>query len=37
MPQIEEINHMMASKDKIMRLKNETAKDEVLQDVKTVT
>ena len=36
MPQIEEINHMIASEDKILRLKNETAKDKVLQDVKAV-
>ena len=36
MPQVEEINHMIASEDKTMRLKNETAKDKVLQDVKAV-
>ena len=33
MPHIEEINQMIASKDKMLRLKNEIGKDEALQAV----
>ena len=36
MPCIEEINQMMVSKDKTLRLKNETGKDETLQMVKAI-
>ena len=34
MPKIEDINQMVASEDKMARLKDETSKDEVLQAVK---
>ena len=34
MPKIENINQMVASEDKLARLKDETNKDEVLQAVK---
>ena len=34
MPKIEDINQMVASEDKLARLKDETNKDEVLQAVK---
>ena len=33
---IEEINQMIASEDKMLRLKNQTAKDEALQTVKVI-
>ena len=36
MPCIDEINQMIAPKDKMLRLKNETGKDEALQTVKVI-
>ena len=33
MPKIEDINQMVASEDKMVRLKDDTSKDEVLQAV----
>ena len=36
MPRIEEINQMIASEEKMLRLKNETNKDEALQMVKAI-
>ena len=36
MPLIEEINQMIASEEKMLRLKNETDKDEALQMVKAI-
>ena len=34
MTKIEDINQMVASKDKLARLKDETSKDEILQAMK---